>query len=123
MAALFGLRSSEGNLVITRVAPIDHIATEAAIHLDNGGNSIRKSKMSALRKQEDWIGTIHSHCHRENDPCCQHLSDCDIQSAVSYGEAVCGLVYVYAEGTRTDVHWYIPNPLPEVLYVRELPGA
>lgn len=114
IAALFGQRSDEGNIVITRLAPIVHTSTVDAI--DIKGIAIRKSKMSALRKDEEWLGTIHSHCHMKSDPCCWHLSKSDIKSALSYGEAICGLVYVSDRGSKTSVHWYVPHPIPEVFY-------
>lgn len=114
IAALFGQRSNEGNIVITRLAPIKHKATAEDIRYQS--IDIHKSKMSGLRKGEEWIGTIHSHCDSPNDPCCWHLSKSDIQSALSYGETVCGIVFVTENGSRTDVHWYIPHPIPEVFY-------
>jgi hypothetical protein len=48
--------------------------------------------------------------------CCEHLSKCDIQSALQWGETICGLVYVFNGGRNTSAHWYVPSPLPEVSY-------
>jgi hypothetical protein len=101
--------------MITSVETITHEATPDAIKIE--GASIHKSKMSALKKREDWIGTIHSHCFVKNDPTCWHLSRTDMLSAMQYGETVCGLVFVTKSGgKRTSVHWYVPHPMPEVVY-------
>jgi len=113
-AALYGTRSPEGDVLITKIAPVVHIAKSHSIEIDEP--DIYRSKRAALRKDEDWIGTIHSHCDTTADPVCWHLSKSDIRSALKWGEAVCGVVFVDSDGHRTDVHWYIPNPIPKVTY-------
>lgn len=114
MAALFGRRSDEGNLLITRIASIRHEGTPEAINIHR--RDVWRSKAAALRGDDDWLGTIHSHCSSETDPCCWHLSVADIKSAQEYGEAICGIVYVDNGGKRSSVSWYDPTPLPEVIY-------
>ncbi len=78
--------------------------------------------MAAIRKEQDWIGTIHSHCSAPGDETCSHLSPPDIKSALEWGETVCGLVYVDSGGRRTSVHWYVPYPIPNVIYDEKLIG-
>jgi hypothetical protein len=113
-AAIYGTRSPEGNVLITRIAPIEHTSNSGAIYIKNG--AIQRSKRSALRAEADWLGTIHSHCDAPNDPACWHLSDSDIRSALSDGESISGIVFVDQGGTRTTVHWYVPQPLPIAIY-------
>jgi hypothetical protein len=115
IAALFGKRLPSGDIRITRLKALMHNGSDAD-GIDIKLRHIMSSKMSALRKKEDWVGTIHSHCNRVTDRCCWHLSKTDIKSALEYGEAVCGIVYVDEKGTRTSVHWYIPRPIPDVAY-------
>ena len=114
MAALYGHRASDGALMITRIAPFSHTSTSEDI--DYAPGAVRRSKTAALRNHEEWIGTIHSHCFMQSSPTCWHLSTTDIETAIKDGESVCGLVYVYNRGRRSDLHWYIPKPLPEVAY-------
>lgn len=115
IAALFGSRSSNGDIEIERIESIRHTATaDYAVIQDD---DMRRSKLSALRKETNWLGTIHSHCWTEEVACCWHLSSADIESALEYGETVCGIVYVFDGGQKSSVHWYIPNPIPKVSYV------
>jgi hypothetical protein len=113
-AAIYGVRSPEGNILITKIAPVFH---EGSAHqIDVTEADIYRSKRAALRKDEDWIGTIHSHCDTKKDPVCWHLSNVDIRSALAWGEAICGVVFVDDDGRRTEVNWYVPSPIPEVVY-------
>ena len=34
----------------------------------------------------------------------------------SWGEAICGIIYVDNEGHRSSVHWYVPQPPPDLIY-------
>lgn len=113
-AAIYGLRSDEGNFLVTRIAPVEHQGDADGIKVN--GSGILRSKKAALRQESDWLGTIHSHCSAEGDECCWHLSDDDIKSALQWGEAICGIVYIDSGGHRSTVHWYAPSPLPEVTY-------
>lgn len=113
-AAVYGLRSDEGNFLITEVVPVKHEADRWGVKIDP--DSIIESKEAALVKGVDWLGTIHSHCSTVKDPTCWHLSETDYKSALKWGEAVCGLVYVDRNGTRTFVQWYIPAPVLDVIY-------
>lgn len=113
-AAIYGLRSDEGNLLITRIAPVPHTSDADGVTIKQNG--INSAKMAALRKDQEMIGTIHSHCSSTGDECCWHLSNTDIKSALQWGESVCGIVYVDRGGRRTSVHWYVPTPIPEVIY-------
>lgn len=113
MAALYGRRSDEGNVIITEIVPI---ATGTKDSISIHKSVIDKSKRAALRRQEDWLGTIHSHCSSPGDYCCWHLSSSDIKSAMSWGETICGVVHVDEGGKRSSVHWYVPAPLPQVYY-------
>lgn len=115
IAALFGKRSDLGNILVTRIAPLDHSkATADKVEISN--INIRRSKMKALRQEDDWIGTIHSHCTAPKDECCWHMSDADTKTALEYGEAISGIVYVYEGGSRTSVHWYEARPQIEVVF-------
>lgn len=113
-AALYGTRSPEGDVVITSIAPVYHQAKAHSISVEE--LDILRSKRAALRKDEEFVGTIHSHCDTVEDPVCWHLSKSDIRSALKWGEAVCAVVFVDSNGRRTDVHWYIPHPIPKVNY-------
>lgn len=113
LAAVIGHHSTEGNILITRLADIQHEAEKNSISWRR--SDVVKSKKQALNKDEEWLGTIHSHCHTVSDPTCEHLSDVDIRTAMRFGESICGLVYVYAGGERTDVRWYVPHPLPKII--------
>lgn len=113
-AALYGIRSAEGNFLITRIAPVDHQGDADGVKVGNAG--ILKSKRAALRNEKEWLGTIHSHCSDDGDWCCEHLSDTDIKSALLWGEAICGVVHVDTKGSRSSVHWYVPSQPPEVIY-------
>ena len=115
VGALFGSRTSEGDLLIERIEPITHEATNGDVTIQD--RHMYSSKRSALRKETDWLGTIHSHCWTKEIECCWHLSSVDIESALTWGEAICGLVYVYEKGKKSTVHWYVPNPIPKVAYV------
>lgn len=119
LAALFGHRSDEGNVVITHIHPIRCKETEKDVTFHR--KDILRSKMQALRRGEDWLGTIHSHCSTKEFDCCHHLSPHDIKSAIEFGEVICGIVFVDEEGTRSDVYWSVPNPIPEVTYVGKTP--
>ena len=113
-AVLFGKRSDRGALMITRIAPVAYDSTVDG--LDPKKGVIEWSKTQAIKNGDEWLGTIHSHCHRATDPACWCLSEQDVRTAMAWGESVCGLVYVYDRGKRTSLHWYIPQPLPEVAY-------
>lgn len=114
VGALFGHRAPDGSVMITRIAPVPHTSTNGHVDYDTG--ALQKSKTTAIKDGEEWLGTIHSHCYVASNPTCWHLSETDINSAIMDGETICGLVYVYARGRRSDVSWYIPQPLPEVGY-------
>lgn len=113
-AAIYGSRSDEGNFLITRIAPITHTAKPHSISVTEA--DITRAKQTALRKGEEFIGTFHSHCDTKKDPVCWHLSDFDIRSALKWGESICGLVFVDSGGARTQVYWYVPQPIPDVIY-------
>lgn len=114
LAALFGQCFADGSLMISDITPIAHEADENQVNFEN--SDLRKSKMLALREKKDWIGTIHSHCFMKDDPCCWHLSSTDINVALEIGELICGLIYVFDEGKRTQAYWYVPSPIPKVKY-------
>ncbi len=113
-AAIYGTRTPDGNVKITRIAPVEHTSNAGAVYLKKG--AIQRSKKSALRGEVDWLGTIHSHCDTKKDPSCWHLSDPDIKSALADGESISGIVFVDQGGHRTEVHWYVPMPLPTAVY-------
>ncbi len=115
VAALFGSRSSDGDLIITRIEPLRYEATEDDVTVQD--RDMRRSKLSALRKESEWLGTIHSHCWTKEVDCCWHLSGADIESALEFGESICGIVYVFDEGKKSSVHWYVPHPIPKVKYL------
>jgi hypothetical protein len=113
IAVLRGSRNETG-VEIQDIVPIRHVGDPDKI--DVKGADIRNTKISALFMGAEFLGTIHSHCYVPEDPCCWHLSKTDIKSALKDGETVCGLVYVYDAGKRSDVHWYLPHPIPTVEY-------
>ncbi len=101
--------------MLTRVSPVAHTSDADGVNLKHK-NGILRSKIAALRLDEEFLGTIHSHCFRPEDPTCWHLSAMDIRTALEWGETICGLVYVDDGGRHTDVHWYVPAPIPVVIY-------
>ena len=114
MGALFGVRTDAG-IEIHAIKDIEHLSNaDGCYFLDK---TITRSKMSALRAEKEFVGTIHSHCHQPAVETCEHMSELDTQSAVKFGELVCGIVYVFDEGHKTEVHWYVPIALPEVDYL------
>ena len=90
---------------------------ENCIHVKKA--DVDRAKKAALRRGEDWLGTIHSHTDTKDNPTCWHLSKSDIKSALQWGETVCAIVFVDEEGSRSAVHWYIPAPIPKVIYDAE----
>jgi proteasome lid subunit RPN8/RPN11 len=115
-AVLDGIRG-EGGVYVTAIKPIAHVATPDKVEVKN--EAMIRSKIHALRKGAEFIGTIHSHCSTDTEQTCWHLSTTDIKSALKDGESVCGVVYVYDGGHRTEVHWYVPSPLPKVIFKGE----
>lgn len=113
MAVLYGSRTPEG-VIIADIVAIPHTATTQMINYDE--HHIPKSKIKALEAGYEFVGTIHSHPSTPRSATCAHPSDPDIQSALENGELVMAIVYVYAKGTKTDVAWFVPAPLPEVVY-------
>lgn len=119
IALLCGSRTQEG-VVITEIKSIEH--TGDLNEIGDYSEALLRSKISVLRKQLktdpksgiEFLGTIHSHTYREEDPCCEHMSPTDINSALRDGEIVCGIVYVYAEGKRSAAYFYQPTALPTV---------
>lgn len=113
IAALFGVRTHDG----VEVKSIQQIAhTGAQFEIDLKDRHVIRSKMAALRTGNDWLGTIHSHCDTKAEPLCWHMSPTDVKSALEYGEAICGIVFVDQQGHRSEVHWYIPAAPPVIEY-------
>ncbi len=110
LTAIFGQRAPNGDVMITRLEHIAGRTSESQVEISD--HNIRKSKISALRGQDDWLGTIHSHCWTKEVDCCGHLSEADVLSAVEFGETICGVVYVYDSGKKSVLNWYVPTPLP-----------
>lgn len=116
VGALHGVRGENGDVLITNIVPIvGATSTEDAVNYNQ--NHVRRSKMKALRKSQDWLGTIHSHCFTKEVVTCPHPSPTDIKTAISDGEVVMGIVYVCDEGRESSVFWYVPSPLPTVQVV------
>lgn len=113
IAMLRGERTTEG-VIIHGIVPIPHRANENGI--GDYTKDLVRAKMAALRKGSELVGSIHSHCDPDNRSTCEHMSVADIRSGVRDGELVCGIVYVWDGGHRTEVHWYQPVALPEVEY-------
>jgi proteasome lid subunit RPN8/RPN11 len=105
MAALFGSRMQDG-VEITAIVHIPHTAKLGEIN--HGKRAIPNSKIKALYSGADWLGTIHSHCQSTRYDTCGHPSESDIKSALENGESIMAIVYVFEDGTRTEVSWYKP---------------
>jgi hypothetical protein len=114
LACIWGRRTPD-TVVVASFRTILFIGTVAAAHYAD--EDIRRSKMAALRAGLDWLGTIHSHTFQKTAATCEHLSPADIDTGVSNGEVISGVVLVYDSGKRTEVHFFEPRVPPEVEYV------
>lgn len=114
LACVWGHREGD-NLRIEKIAPISYTASESMATYDY--SRINKSKMAALRAGMEWLGTIHSHCSTARIDTCQHLSECDVETAIDHGELICGICYVFNEGRHTEVYWHQPVASPAVEYL------
>lgn len=114
LACIWGHR--EGDEVhIERIVPLPHDADEHQANYDT--RHITASKIKALKAGMEWLGTIHSHCTTRKASACHHLSPADVETAIDNGEIVSGICYVFMDGTRTEIHWHQPVPLPTVQYL------
>lgn len=116
MAVLRGTRAEDGSVVVTEIKAIPHVACENGILQKGYERNMLNAKIGALRAGSEFVGTIHSHCGTKEFETCEHPSPADIKSALKHGEVVFGIVYVWDDGHRTEVSWYVPTPLPEVEY-------
>lgn len=112
LAVLHGARTTDG-ITITKIVAIPHTADENQARYDR--HQIFKSKIKALKAEDDWLGTIHSHTWTADSPCCEHPSDSDNITALENGETIMAIVFLWAEGTRSSVHWYVPQQAPVVV--------
>lgn len=113
LGILRGKRTDTG-VLIEDIVDIPHLGDPDKIDVEP--RDLIHSKISALFNGAEFLGTIHSHCNVEGDPACWHLSKTDIKGALKDGETVCGIVYVDEEGSKSEVHWYIPHPIPTVSF-------
>ncbi len=116
LGLLRGQRTIDG-IEIKEIIVIDDVISTPDYVQPNDHRVIPKAKISALRKDQEFLGTIHSHCSTPECKACEHLSAQDIITALHDGELICGVVYVYKAGTRSDVNWYVPTLPPRIQYV------